>query len=81
MMKNLIVHQFGVGDVDDPDLYANMEVGNWLTTEKGKWIQEHRAEEIRLRHSYDLSMLGHRFVVTTKLKDEDATFFLLKYSK
>jgi len=80
-MRTVVVHQFGIGDVDDPDLYANIEVGNWLDTEKGKWVVEHRVDEIKLKHSYDLSMLGHKFSVTAKLKEEDATFFLLKYSK
>lgn len=80
-MRTLVVHNFGLGDVDEPDLYAHVELDRWLSTDKGKWVKEHKAEEITLRHFYDINILGHKFVVTAKLKEEDATFFLLKFDQ
>ena len=39
---NVLVHTFGMGDVEDLDLYAKMHIGEWTnTTERGQWLHEH----------------------------------------
>jgi hypothetical protein len=78
-MKTVVVHRFRLSDVDEPDLYASAAIDKWMQTDAGRWVSEHKADEIVLQSGFDYNYFGHKFIVTTKLKDEDATFFLLKY--
>ena len=32
----MIFHQFNLGDVEDPDIYAAQPIWEWQQTEKGK---------------------------------------------
>ena len=35
------VYQFGLGDVEDPDLYARLHIGEWFnTSERGTWLHK-----------------------------------------
>jgi hypothetical protein len=38
------VHEFNMGDVEDPDLYAAQPLYEWQQSEQGKWIMEHAVE-------------------------------------
>jgi hypothetical protein len=79
MAVTLVVHEFTLGDVDDPEIYAAVPLFEWQLSDAGKWVMANAIEtpqwgQCRDYHSYSL-----RYRVTAKLKDEDATFFKLKY--
>lgn len=40
-MKKLLVHEFRLGDCEDPEIYAAQPIYEWQQTDKGKWIMEH----------------------------------------
>lgn len=75
----LVVHEFSVGDVDDPDLYAAQPLWEWQQSESGKWVMEHAVETPQWGRLNDYHTYQLRYRVTAKLREQDATFFKLKY--
>ena len=39
------LHEFNMGDVEDPYLYAAEPIYQWQQTEKGKWAMEHALDK------------------------------------
>jgi hypothetical protein len=79
MAVTLAVHEFSVGDVDDPDLYAAWPLWEWQQSDAGKWVMANAIETPQWSKCNDYHSYSLRYRVTAKLKDEDATFFKLKY--
>lgn len=77
--RELVVHTFLMGDVEDPELYAAGPLYEWQQSESGNWVMENAAEEPRWHQQHDYLTMGYKFAVTAKLKAEDATFFLMKW--
>ena len=80
-MKTLEVAEFRISDVDEPDLYASSHIYNWLQTDAGQWVKEHAIGDLTTTSSLDFDYMGHKFRITAKFEDKDATYFLLKYKK
>jgi hypothetical protein len=81
MAVTLVVHEFSVGDVDDPDLYAASPLWDWQQTDTGKWVMDNAIETPQWGRVNDYRTYSIRYRVIAKLKDTDATFFKLKYDK
>ena len=79
MVTTLTVHEFSLGDVDDPEIYAAEPIYKWQQTEAGKFVMEHAVEEPFWGRSVDHINWGYRYRIRAKLTDQDATYFLLKY--
>lgn len=75
----LVVHEFTLGDIDDPAIYAAAPLWDWQQSEVGKWVMEHAVEIPQWGQSNDYRTYSYRFRVTAKFKEQDATFFKLKY--
>jgi hypothetical protein len=75
----MILHEFRMGDVEDPYLYAAFPIGEWQQTEHGKWVMENVIEQPVFHITPDPDTLGYRVVITGKLSPEAATYFRLKY--
>jgi len=78
-IHKVIVHQFRIGDVEDPDLYAAQPLWEWQESEMGAWVME-RAVEVPEWHR-NINYIGYHFeyIVVAKLKDIDYTFWTLKW--
>ena len=73
------VHEFRLGDVEDPDLYAAQPLYDWQQSEMGKWIMA-RAVDTPEWHRTTLPMeFGHRYIIVAKLKDIDYTAYQIKW--
>jgi hypothetical protein len=68
-----------MGDVEDPVLYAGFPLAEWQDSESGKWVMEHAIETPTWRLMHSPHTYGQTVYVTADFKDEDATFFKLKY--
>ena len=75
----VIVHQFRMGDVEDPDLYAAQPLWEWQESEMGKWVMK-RAVEVPEWHR-NINHIGYHFeyIVVSKLKYIDYNFWTLKW--
>ena len=76
----IVVHRFGVGDVDDPDLYAAEPIYQWEKSEAGQWVMANSIETPSWHRSVDMNTYGHRYEIRADLHDQDVTFFKLKWT-
>jgi len=78
-MTKITFHTFGMGDVEDPELYAALPLGEFMDTEKGQWIRNNcRDPQYIIRpdpHTY-----GTRVIVYGKVEELAATEYFLKWA-
>jgi hypothetical protein len=75
----MILHEFALGDVEDPYLYAAFPISDWQQTEMGKWVMDHVVGEATFHVTADYNTYGYRVVITGNLAPEAETYFRLKY--
>lgn len=76
---NLVVHEFALGDVEDPVLYAAQPLWEWQNTDAGKWVMENAVETPSWGQVADANTYSYKFRIIAKLTEENATFFKLKF--
>jgi len=76
-----LLHEFRMGDVEDPGLYAAEPLWAWQQTESGQWCMEHCVESPTFYVNADNDNWGYRITVMGELEEKDYTFWKLKYSK
>jgi hypothetical protein len=74
----MIFHQFQLGDVEDPDIYAAQPIWEWQQTEKGRWVMEHGLELTYSIHP-DMQYFGYKVSITGSLNQDDEVYYTLKY--
>ena len=78
-MTKITFHTFGMGDVEDPELYAALPLGEFMDTEKGQWIRDNcRDPQYIIRpdqHTY-----GTRVIVYGEVEELAATEYFLKWA-
>jgi predicted phosphoadenosine phosphosulfate sulfurtransferase len=79
--KEVIVHEFTMGDVEDPDLYAAQPLHEWQTSDIGKWVMEHAVETPCWHRMADLTSYGYKYSITAKLQGARLTEWLLRKGK
>lgn len=77
--QKLVVHQFRLGDVEDPEIYAAGPIWDWQQTEAGQFVMQHAIEPPTYHQSLDLEFYGYRFAITAWLADRDATYYCLRW--
>ena len=76
---DVVVHHFPMGDVEDPDLYAAEPLYNWQQSEAGTWVMAHAVEPPFWVRQPDLSSYGYRYYIVARLREQDQTFWSLKW--
>ena len=79
--KEVVVHTFTMGDVDDPDLYAAQPLYEWQQSEQGKWVMEHAVETPCWNRVADIYNYGYKYNITAKLQGARLTEWLLRHAK
>ena len=69
-----------MGDVEDPYLYAAFPIYAWQQTEQGKWAMSHLVDEGEFHCTPDHASYGFRVVITGTMKEQDFTYYKLKWS-
>lgn len=77
--NDICVHEFTMGDVEDPDLYAGEPLWQWQNSEAGKWVMEHAVEQPYWIRQSDLNHYGYKFKIMARLSEPMQTFFKLKF--
>ena len=78
-ISNIVVHEFAMGDVEDPDLYAAQPLSEWQDSEAGKFVMAHAVEIPYWIRQVDYNSYGHRYVIVARMRESDQTFFRLKF--
>lgn len=79
--SDVCVHEFRMGDVEDPDIYAAEPILQWQRSELGQWVMDHAIGEIYWIRDIDYASYGYRFRIMAPLSEPDQTFFKLKWEK
>lgn len=79
-VRIITVHEFSMGDVEDPDLYAAQPLIDWEKSEQGQWIMENAVETPSWYRLADPTLMGYKYQVRAKLQGPALTEWLLKYS-
>ena len=77
-MRRVVFHSFNMGDVEDPELYASLPLGEFMTTEKGQWIKDHCADPRYVIRPWPASW-GNKVIVYGEVSESDAVFYELKW--
>lgn len=77
-VRTIVVHEFTLGDVDDPDLYAADPLWKWQNSELGKWVMENAVETPAWYRIPDTMQYGYKYQVRAKLAGARLTEFLLR---
>ena len=80
-ISDVKVHEFIMGDVEDPDLYAAQPIYEWQTSESGRWIMEHAVETPFWHRSVDPNSFGYKYYIIARLREQDQTYWALKWQK
>ena len=75
------VHEFNLGDVEDPDLYAAQPIHEWQESEMGKWVMEHAIETPFWHRHVDPYSYGYKYYIIARLQEQDQTYWALKWQK
>ena len=76
---SIVLHEFNMGDVEDPYLYAAEPIYQWQQTEKGKWVMEHALDKPVFHCLPNPELYGYRVVISGDLSPKDQTFYFLKW--
>lgn len=79
IIHTMIVHEFAIGDVDDPVSYAAEPMRKWQDSEVGRWVFEHSVETPQWNSYLDFGMYATKFCITVKLKEQDLVYYTLKW--
>jgi hypothetical protein len=77
--SDICVHEFTMGDVEDPDLYAAQPISEWQDSEAGQFVMAHAVEKPYWIRQVDLNSYGHQYKIIARLSEPNQTFFRLKF--
>jgi hypothetical protein len=80
-ISDVMVHEFTMGDVEDPDLYAAEPLYEWQNTEAGQWVMAHAVETPFWHRTVDPASYGHKYCVIARLREQDQTYWTLKWQQ
>ena len=75
------VHEFTMGDVEDPDLYAAEPMWKWQSSEMGQWVMGHAVETPFWHRHVDPYSYGYKYYIVARLAEQDQTYWALKWQK
>jgi hypothetical protein len=75
------VHEFNMGDVEDPDLYAAQPLHDWQESESGQWVLAHAVETPFWHRVVNPYSFGWTYYVIARLREQDQTYWALKWQK
>lgn len=77
-VREVVVHTFTMGDVEDPDLYAAEPLYKWQQSEMGQWIMTNAVETPSWYRIPDVMQYGYRYEIRAKLSGAILTEWLLR---
>jgi len=77
--RDVCVHEFSVGDVEDPEIYAAQPIWEWQESNAGKWVIENAVDKPYYIQGMDYNSWGHRYKIMARLSEQNETFFVLTY--
>ena len=76
--RELVVHTFSVGDVEDPDIYAAHPLYDWEKSEFGQWVMKNAADVPTWHRLADSMTFGYQYQIRAKFMGPALTEILLR---
>jgi hypothetical protein len=77
--RDVCVHEFAVGDVEDPVVYAGEPLWDWQNSDSGAWVMDNAEEKPYWIKDLNHATYTYRFRIMARLSETNETFFRLKY--
>ena len=77
--SDVCVHEFSVGDVEDPEIYAAGPIFDWERSDAGQWILKNAVEKPYYIQALDYNSWGHQYKIIARLSEQNQTFWRLKW--
>ena len=77
----VVLHEFRMGDVEDPYIYAAEPLSEWQQTEAGQWAMAHCVVQPEFVCHPSTEFWGYSVRVTGRLNESDYLYWQLKYGK
>lgn len=77
--RDVCVHEFNMGDVEDLDIYIAAPIWEWQQSEPGSWVMEHAEREPFWVQNMDVNTLGYRVRIMARLSEQNEVFWRLKW--
>ena len=77
-IREIVVHSFTMGDVDDPDLYATHPLMEWQNSEFGQWVMKNACDVPTWHRMSDAESWGYKYAITAKFMGPCLTEMLLR---
>ena len=78
-MTPIVVHEFKMGDVEDPDIYAAMPMMQWEKSEAGKFAMEHSLKQPEWVRLIDAASMGYVYRIVAYFDDKTHVLWKLKF--
>jgi len=78
-VKEVVVHEFIMGDVEDPDLYAAEPLLAWQNSDEGQWIMKNAVETPSWYRIPDMMQYGYKYQIRAKFMGPSLTEWLLRH--
>lgn len=73
-----LVHQFRMGDCEDPDLYMAQPLHEWQQTEQGQWVMRHGRDPFWTTQ-VDYASYGYRVAIWAWIEPRRWTEWCLRW--
>jgi len=80
-IHKVVVHQFSMSDVEDPDLYAAEPLYQWQQTEAGKFVMNNAVDTPIWHRHNDFASYSYVYAVTAELEKKKLSEFYLRFGK
>jgi hypothetical protein len=80
-IHKIVVHNFIISDVDDPDIYAAGPLYDWERSEAGQFIMKHSVDTPEWHKQIDPMLMGYRYAIVAELETKKLSEFYLKWGK
>jgi len=79
--KEICVHAFTMGDVEDPDLYAAEPLYQWQQSPQGDWVMKNAIEPPVWHRMVDNMYYGHKYIITATFVEKKLTEYYLRFGQ
>ena len=76
--KEMVIHEFSLGDVEDPDMYAAEPLWKWQQSDFGQWCMKNAADTPTWHRHADPVTYGYKYRITAKFMGPALTELLLR---
>jgi hypothetical protein len=78
-MISVVVHEFKMGDVEDPDIYAAMPMMQWEKSAAGEFVMENSLKQPEWIRLTDAVSMGYLYRIVAYFDDKTHVLWKLKF--